>query len=161
MRLALAALIGTLLFQAALMAADPLEGTWNLNVQKSKGMDQTTSDSRLAMALKIESVGSNRYRQTIEWGNPTRHISETIETTNWDGKDYENDEGDKPDGYTMSIQRIDNGHILAIFKKNGKEYSRSEMSVSPDGQVATMHQWGTGRRTAKPFDLVLVYEKQQ
>jgi len=88
-------------------------------------------------------------------------MEQTVETTNWDGKDYANDEGDKPSGYTSSIQRIDTSHILIIFKKNGKEYQRAETSLSSDGKVETTHQWGSGRRTGKPFDMVLIYEKQQ
>ena len=113
--------------------------------------------------MKVEAAGSpNSYRDTLEWKNPDGKTEETVATVSQDGKDHANDrKGDTPGQYTSSIQRIDNSHVLETFKRNGKEYQRSESSVSADGKTQTTHQWGTGRTTDKPFDFVLIYEKQQ
>jgi len=159
MRLA-SLLFSGLVVAASGWAADPFVGNWKLNPDKSKG-DEATLKGRIATIIRIEPAGANSYRETAEWRNPDGKTEESIQTTGWDGKDHVNDRtGDAPGTYTSSVQRIDNSHTLQIFKKNGKEYQRSETAISADGKLQTTHQWGTGRATGKPFDVILVYEEQ-
>ena len=120
--------------------------------QVSKGLDPST---RIVVSEKIEAAGqTNSYRKTVEWKNPDGKIEETVTTATWDGKDQANDrKGDIPGEYTSSTQRVDNSRAVEIFKRNGKEYQRSEASISSDGRIQTHHQSGIGRTTGKPFDL--------
>jgi hypothetical protein len=79
-----------------------------------------------------------------------------------DGRDYEKD-STLPAGtgkFTIAWQRIDERHLLLIFKKSGQEYSRWATSVSLDGKVLTFRQWGFGRTAGKPFDFTLVVDKE-
>lgn len=62
--------------------------------------------------------------------------------------------------FTIAWQRIDERHLLLIFKKSGQEYSRRETSVSLDGKVLTFRQRGLGRTDGKPFDFTLVFDKE-
>jgi len=89
-----------------------------------------------------------------------------------DGKDYSNDSDGRdyekdsrlPAGtgtYTITWQRISERHHLLIFKKDGKEYSRRDVSISEEGKVLRFRQWGLGRTDGKPFDFTLIFNKAQ
>jgi hypothetical protein len=140
-----------LAFAAAVLAADPFVGTWKINVEKSSSTDPAADRGHaVGMKLLYEPVTPDSYR--ITWQRPERTA----------GRDYEKD-STVPAGtgtFTITWQRIDERHHLLVFKKSGKEYSRRDTSVSPDGTVLTFRQWGLGRSDGKPFDYTLVFDKE-
>ena len=117
--------------------------------------------------IVYEAVSPDSYRITIR-----RQDSERLTMlARLDGKNYSNDSDGRdfekdsklPAGsgtFTIQWQRIDEHHQLLVFKKNGQEYSRRDTSVSPDGKLLTLRQWGLGRSDGKPFDFTVVFEKQ-
>lgn len=155
------------LFAAALFAADPFVGTWNVNAQKSSNTDPSADWSQIkGMKLIYDAAAPNSYR--ITWQRPT---GATKMLARLDGKDYSNDSDGRdyekdstlPSGsgtFTIAWQRIDDRHHLLVFKKEGKEYSRRDTSVSGDGKQLIFRQWGLGRRDGKPFDFTLVFDKE-
>jgi hypothetical protein len=149
----------------ALFAADPFVGVWTLNPAQSKNAIPAANPQ--SGKVIYEAAGPDSYRITREAPNGATKILAWM-----DGKDYSNDSDGKdfekdsalPAGtgtFTIAWQRIDDLHQLQIFRKSGKEYSRRETSVSADGMVLTVHQWGLGRNNGQPFDNTRVYDKTQ
>jgi len=112
-------------------------------------------------------LDQNLYR--ITWQRPD---VTTKALARMDGKDYSNDSDGRdyekdsrlPAGtgtYTITWQRISERHHLLIFKKDGKEYSRRDVSISEEGKVLRFRQWGLGRTDGKPFDFTLIFNKAQ
>jgi hypothetical protein len=160
------ALVG-LVFATAALAADPFVGVWKINTERSSNTNPSADRAQAnGMKLVNEAVSPNSYR--ITWQRPDRA---TKMLARLDGKDYSNDSDGRdyekdsmlPAGtgiFTIAWQRIDERHLLLIFKKSGQEYSRRETSVSLDGKVLTFRQWGLGRTDGKPFDFTLVFDKE-
>ena len=145
---------------STLSAADPFVGTWKLNVAKSKGL---TESSQINQTITIEQAGPNTFRETITPGTRDGKLGTPfVRTAVWDGSEQpNNNRKDNPPGnYTILIAHPDPTHRSEVFKKDGKETQKAESTVSTDGKVQQVHQWGTGRTSNKPFDFVLVYEKQ-
>jgi hypothetical protein len=154
---------------AVAFAADPFVGTWNVNPAKSSNTDPSADWSQIAgYKLIYETISPSSYKITNL--RPAQHDNRTM-LARMDGKDYSNDSDGRdyekdstlPAGtgvYTIAWQRIDERHHLLIFRKDRKEYSRRDVSISADGKLLTMRQWGLGRRDGKPFDYTLAFDKE-
>ena len=158
-----------LTFAGVMFAADPFVGIWNINAGKSTNTNPVADRSQiLGRKLTYEAVSETSYR--IIMLRPGQGETRKM-LARMDGKDYSNDSDGRdyekdsilPSGtgtYTIAWQRIDKRHHLLIFKKEGKEYSRRDVSISRNGKVLTLRQWGLGRSDGKPFDYTLVFDKE-
>lgn len=135
-------------------AADPIVGTWTLNVSKSKfASPAPTSEMRTysesadgSISLAAKTVGADG--------------KQTSETSSFrlDGKEYPY-KSDTIDADSVSERRI-SSHVTAWkLKKNGKVVETGRRTVSRDGRTLTMIQRGTNARGEK-FTNIAVYDKE-
>jgi hypothetical protein len=157
-RLLQSAVITVLAFAASATLraqANPLLGTWKLDVTKSKFDPGPGYKSR---TRTVEAQGDG-VKYTFEGvsadGKPVAYGF----SVNFDGKDNPVT-GSMPNGAdTISAKRIDSNHYVATQKKGGKQVGISKVTVSKDGKITTVDARGTTASGAKSHD-VQVYDKQ-
>jgi hypothetical protein len=134
-------------------AADPVIGTWKLNLAKS------TFSSGPAPKSQIRSYAESA-RGTVL----------TLKTTGADGKETTATLAFKDDGkpYTvsgnfdfdmMSVKRVDALTVHSIQMKGGAIVGTGVRTLSKDGKTLTFAQKGT-RSSGVKYDDVLVYDRQ-
>ena len=131
--------------------ANPLLGTWKLNVAKSK---YTGTPMPKEMTRTVEAAGDSvkyTYAGTAADGSPVSYGF----TVKYDGKDYPMI-GTAPGGIDMiAIKRINANTYEATQKKAGKVAAHTTVEISKDGKVATITSKG-----ADSTSYVAVYDKQ-
>ena len=118
---------------AAEVAADPVVGTWKLNLAKStfgggpafKSQLRTYSHSAQGLTLKMKTVGADGKETTTQ---TTYHV---------DGKDYPS--MGNPDFDSLSGMRIDTNTTEFSLKRAGKPIGTIRRTVSKDGQTLTLN----------------------
>jgi hypothetical protein len=135
--------------------ANPLLGTWKLNVTKSK-FDPGPGYKSLTRTVEAQGDGVKYTFDGVSGdGKPVAYGF----SVNFDGKDNPVT-GSMPSGAdTISAKRIDSNHYVATQKKGGKEVGISKVTVSKDGKITTVDATGTTASGAKSHD-VQVYDKQ-
>jgi hypothetical protein len=135
--------------------SNPLVGTWNLNVAKSK-FDPGPGLKSLTRTVVADGDGVKyTFEGVTADGKPVAYGFSVA----FDGKDNPVS-GSMPSGAdTISAKRIDSNHYVATQKKGGKVVATSKVSVSKDGKVTSVDQTGTTASGAKSHD-VQVYDKQ-
>jgi hypothetical protein len=147
--------VGTILMigAGAALAADPVIGTWNLNVAKS-----------------TFSPGPALKSQTRSYAESAQGTTLTIKTTAADGKESTvtltfKDDG-KPYPVTgmsdfdmVSVTRVDASTVHSTQTKAGATVGTGVRTVSKDGKTLTFSQKGTHANGGK-YDDVLVYDRQ-
>jgi hypothetical protein len=146
------ALLSTLVLATAALAADAVDGTWKLDVAKSKfsgtapksgtrvyteGADGTTLDQKLVSADGKET---------------SMHASLT-----YDGKPHAmtgNPDADSGTGKSIDARTSD-----FTLSKGGKTIGTVHRVVSADGKTLTVHNKGT-HADGTSYDDTLVFEKQ-
>jgi hypothetical protein len=135
-----------------LAQAEPLVGTWKLDVAKSKfstGVGPRSQTRTWGADGKVSVSGVNAA------GAPVTY-SYTIKP---DGKPYPTT-GAVPNGAdSVSSKRIDASTIDSSFTKGGKATDTTRFAVSKDGRTLTLTAKGT-QADGKPLDDVLIYVKQ-
>ena len=131
--------------------ANPLLGTWKLNVAKSK---YTGTPMPKEMTRTVEADGDSvkyTYAGTAADGSSISYGF----TVKYDGKDYPMT-GNSPGGIDMiAIKRVNANTYEATQKKAGKVAANTKVEVSKDGKVATITSKGTDSTS-----YVAVYDKQ-
>ena len=130
--LAMAAAGGLALAAAA--TPDPVIGSWELNIAKSKfttgpvlkSQSRTYSQSGDSIALVIKSVGSDGKETTMQT------------TYKLDGKDYP--VTGAPGWDTISGKQVDSNTAEFTVKKGGKVIGKISRTVSKDGKTLTSRQ---------------------
>jgi hypothetical protein len=130
--LAMAAAGGLALAAAA--TPDPVIGSWELNIAKSKfttgpvlkSQSRTYSQSGDSIAVVIKSVGSDGKETTMQT------------TYKLDGKDYP--VTGAPGWDTISGKQVDSNTAEFTVKKGGKVIGRISRTVSKDGKTLTSRQ---------------------
>jgi hypothetical protein len=139
--------------ELAAQAADPVIGTWELNVAKSKYSagravkSETRTYAPAGKDIKVTSKGVD------DAGKPTSQSW----TLSYDGKDRP--QTGSPDADTLSVKRIDAHHAEFTQKRAGKAVITGTRTISPDGKVMTITSKGTNR-AGQTIDNVEVYEKR-
>jgi hypothetical protein len=132
--------------------ANPLVGTWKLNVAKSK---YTGSPMPKEMTRTVEAAGDSvkyTYAGTAADGSSVSYSF----TVKYDGKDYPMN-GTAPGGVDMiAVKRISSNSYEATQKKAGKVVANTKVEVSKDGKVTTITSKSAGDSTG----YVAVYDKQ-
>jgi hypothetical protein len=139
--------------QLVAQGADPIVGTWELNVAKStyKPGPAPKSETRTyvmaGQEIKATSTGVDGTGKptTGEW------------TVNYDGKDRPMT-GD-PDADSLSLKRVDAFTTEFTEKKAGKVVITGTRAISRDGKVMTITTTGTNAK-GQAINNVLVFEKQ-
>jgi hypothetical protein len=151
--LAAATVLSLVLGQSVANPADPLDGTWELNVAKSRfdpgpaPRSQTRTYESDGQTVHMTSKGVNAEGQetTVEY------------TASYDGKDAPIT--GSPVADTISIKRIDESTTEATLKKNGKVVSVSTRVVSSDGKQMSVTTTGTSAK-GQPIRSELVFERK-
>ena len=134
-------------------AADPLNGTWELNLAKSK-YDPGPAPKKQTRTYEVAGDTVKYTAKGIDAaGKPT--LVEHKAT--YDGKDYPLT--GSPEADTISLKRIDGSTSEATLKKAGKVVTVNTRVVSKDGKVMTVTGKGTNAKGEK-VNNVLVFDKR-
>lgn len=150
--LAVVAAIGSVA-SAGAPAADPVVGTWRLNVSKSsfiagpalKAQTRTYSQSGPSITLVMKSMGADGSEAT----------SQT--TYQLDGKDYP--VKGNADFDSLSAQQVDGNTAKFTLKKGGKTVGTTRRTVSKDGKTLTSSMKLTTAK-GEASENELVFDKQ-
>jgi riboflavin biosynthesis pyrimidine reductase len=145
-----AATSGVAIAEAA--APDPVIGTWQLNVSKSKftpgpaskSQTRTYSQSAQGITVTIKTVGADGKEDTVQ------------STYQLDGKDYPVTGADYD---SLSAKRVDSNTAEFTLKKAGKAVGTISRTVSKDGKTLTVKSKGTTAKGEKS-ESVQVFDKQ-
>jgi uncharacterized ParB-like nuclease family protein len=147
--------VGTILMigTGAALAADPVIGTWKLNVAKStfspgpalKSQIRTYAESAHGTMLTIKTMAADGKESTA-----------TL-TFKEDGKPYS--VSGNPDLDMVSVTRVDPLTVHSTQTKAGATVGTGVRTVSKDGKTLTFAQKGTHANGGK-YDDVLVYDRQ-
>ena len=136
---------------AAAQAADPMIGTWKLNVAKS----QTTNKSGTTV---IEAVG-NGVKATVDMVGADGTAYHWTWTASYDGRDMPVT-GNTPYGAgTASLTRVDARTVKIVGKVDGKVVVNQTITTSADGKTRTVVSTGTDAK-GRPVESTAVYDKQ-
>jgi hypothetical protein len=132
--------------------ANPLVGTWKLNVAKSK---YTGTPMPKEMTRTVAADGDSVKYTFAGTAADGSAISYSF-TVKYDGKDYPIS-GTAPGGIDMiAIKRINANSYEATQKKAGKAVANIKTEVSKDGKVTTI----TSKSAVDSNHYVAVYDKQ-
>jgi hypothetical protein len=146
------ALLSTLLLGTTAFAADAVDGTWKLNVAKSKisGMapksaTRVYTEGADGLTLDQKVVGADGKEMSMH------------ATLTYDGKDHPI--SGNPDAETVASKAIDAHTSDFTLKKGGKVVGSVHRVVSADGKTLTVHNTGT-HADGKTYDDTLIFDKQ-
>jgi hypothetical protein len=146
------ALLTTVLFAGPALAADPIVGSWKLNVAKSK----FSSGQELKASTRVYSEANGVY--TLEQkltGADGKEMSYRVEYS--DGKDTKQSANGPLD--TTHAKKVDANTWDFDLKKDGKVVGHVHRVVSADGKTLTVHNTGM-MLSGVSGDQTLVYDKQ-
>jgi hypothetical protein len=146
------ALSGSSLFA---QAADPLMGTWTLNLAKSKYNPASAAPKSQLVTFEAAGQGVKVSAKGVDAkGQPTS----TAYTANFDGKDYP--VTGVPAYDAVALRRTSRWSYQGARKKAGKVVQTYSVTISRDGKTATNRTQGTGGDGQK-IDHLIVFDKQQ
>jgi hypothetical protein len=145
-------MLATVLFAGPAFAADPIVGSWKLNVAKSKfGSGQ---ELKAASRVYTEANGVYTLDQKLT-GADGKEISYRVQYS--DGKDMKQDSGGPVD--TTHANKVDANTWDFDLKKDGKVVGHVHRVVSADGKTLTVHNTGM-MLSGVTGDQTLVFAKQ-
>ena len=145
------ALITALLLAAPVFAADPIVGTWKLNVAKSHFGEGTAATAGTRTYTEANGVYTLDQKLTEAGG---KELSGQAQYQN--GKETKQSGG--PIDSTLAKKVSENTWNFEL-KKDGKVVGRVHRVVSADGKRLTVHNTGT-RLDGVSGDETLVFDKQ-
>jgi hypothetical protein len=135
------------------VAADNHDGTWKLNVAKSKILPGPAPKS---LTTKRETVG-NSAKTVFDGVDPDGKTIHYEYTATFDGKDCPIT--GSPNFDAISLKRIDADTFEWVTKKGGKEVTRGRTLYSKDGKTRTQTEKSKDAK-GQEVTSILVYEKQ-
>jgi hypothetical protein len=145
-------LLSTLFLGTTALAADAVDGTWKLNVAKSKfsgtapkSGTRVYSESADGTTLDQKNIGADGKEMSM-------HV-----TLAYDGKPHT--ATGNPDGDSVTGKAIDSHTSDFTVTKDGKVTGSVHRVVSADGKTLTVHNKGTHADGSK-YDDTLVYDRQ-
>ena len=139
--------------QTLAQGTDPSNGTWVLNLEKSKfdpgpaPKSQTRTYEVVGGVVKMSGKGVDAEGKDTQMNF----------TGSYDGKDFPTT--GNPDADTISLKRIDDSTVEATLKRAGKVVSTSTRAISKDGKVLTIKGKGTNAKGEK-FQNTMVFDRQ-
>ena len=140
-------------FALSAQAADPIVGTWKLNVAKST---YSPGPAPKSISAKIEAAGEGE-KLTADGVRGDDKPIRLEYTAQYDGKD--NPITGSPTADTVSLKRLDANTTERTEKKGGKVTQTVTRKVSDDGKTMTVTYKGTDAK-GQPINNVGVFEKQ-
>lgn len=134
-------------------ADDPSNGTWKLNIEKSK-FDSGPAPKSSTVTVKIEHGTETYAGETTDAAGKTTKMSFTAKLDGTDSPVTGNPMGD-----TISIKHPSPSKLVATIKKGGKETVTVHVVVSADGKSRTATYSGKNPDGKAVHD-VMVYDKQ-
>jgi hypothetical protein len=147
-------ILATVLFAVPAFAADPIVGTWKLDVAKSK----FSSGQELKAATRVYSEANGVYTLDQKMtGADGKEISYSVQYS--DGKDMKQAANGMTGLDTTHAKKINANTWDFDLKKDGKVVGHVHRVVSADGKTLTVHNSGmmVGGATG---DQTLVFTKQ-
>ena len=145
--------LAAVFFASPSFAADPVVGTWKLNVAKSK----FNTGAALIAGTRIYTEANGLYTLDQKLtGADGKEIS--LRTQYRDGKDVKNIAGPSSTDTTLA-KKIDANTWDFDLKKDGKVVGHVHRVVSADGKTLTVHNTGVQLSGAKG-DETLVFDNQ-
>jgi|SRR5215831_7587446 len=145
-------MLATVLFSATAFAADPIVGSWNLNVAKSKFSPGQSLTAGTRVYTEANGVYTLEQKLT---GKDGKEMSSHARYS--DGKDVKQEADGGPD--TTHAKKIDANTWDFDLKKDGKVVGHVHRVVSADGKTLTVHNTGT-LLSGRTGDETLVFDKQ-
>ena len=142
---------GNLAFAAG--AADPVVGTWNLNLAKSTFTPGPAPKS----ATRTYATTANGIALTYSQVNADGTTASGASTFKLDGKDYAIT--GSPDYDALSLTRLNGSTIRSQQKMKGKAVGTTMRTVSAGGRVLTLDSTRTDVKGMKHHD-IQVFDKQ-
>jgi hypothetical protein len=150
-----ALLFATLLVSVGLLAVDdPLIGTWQLNLAKSKYNPGPPPRSQI---LNYTPFGNKGLKVRAEIADAQGNKTVTEYSANYDAKDYP--VTGSPDADTVSMKHIDAATAERTYTKAGKVTTFARRAVSRDGKILTITINGANANGQR-VNNVLVFDKQ-
>jgi hypothetical protein len=132
--------------------ADPVNGTWTLNLAKSKFSGAPPQSETRRYEVSGDGVKTSTDRVDSQ-GKPLH----TESAPKYDGKDYPIT--GNPDADTVAVTRVDAYSTMSTLKKAGRPVVKTTRTVAKDGKTMTITVQGTNAKGEK-IDNVLVFDKQ-
>ena len=139
--------------EAAGQGTDPLVGTWELNVAKSKFVPGPAPKSE----TRTYAVSGADIKATSKGVNASGEATAAEWTVNYDGK--ERPLVGNPNADSLSLKRVDASTVEFTQRKAGKVVATGTRKISADGKVMTITTTGTNAKGQK-VDEVEVFEKR-
>jgi hypothetical protein len=145
--------IATAAVALAAADADPVVGTWKLNVAKSKfnSGQAPKSETRTYVVSGKDIKASSK---VVDANGKSTGSSWIV---NYDGKDRP--ETGNPDADMLAVKRVDASTTEFTQKRAGKVVASGTRTISADGKVMTITTKGTDAH-GQAIDTVQVFEKQ-
>jgi hypothetical protein len=145
-------MLTTMLFAGPALAADPIVGTWKLNVAKSK----FSSGQELKASTRVYTEANGVYTLDQKLtGADGKEISYRVQYK--DGKDMKQETGGPVD--TTHAKKVDANTWDFDLKKDGKVVGHVHRVVSVDGKTLTVHNTGM-MISGVTGDQALVFDRQ-
>jgi hypothetical protein len=132
--------------------ADPLSGTWELDLAKSKFSGPAPKSQ-----TRTYDVAGDSVKLTSKGVSADGHPTAVQFNARFDGKDYPIT--GLPNADTIALERIDAFRATSTLKKNGKVAITSTRTIAKDGKTMTIKSKGTDAKGEK-IDDVLVFVKR-
>jgi hypothetical protein len=129
-----------------------LEGTWTLNVAKSK-FNPGPAPKSMTLTYAVAPGGLKIAAHVVPAEGPDQHWEMTYKS---DGKDYP--VTGNPNADSISHQGMQDGRTQSTFKKGGKVTAVNLRTLSADGKTLTIESKGTDDK-GQPMHNVQVFEK--
>jgi hypothetical protein len=151
-RIVAIALLSMLFFGTAAFAADAVDGTWKLNVAKSKFSGTAPKSGTRVYTESADGISLDQKMVGADGKEMSMHV-----TLKYDGKDHPitgNPDADSGAGKAVDAHTTD-----FTLKRGGKEVGTVHRVVSADGKTLTINNKGT-HSDGKTYDDTLVFDKQ-
>ena len=133
-------------------AADPVIGTWQINLAKSKFSPGPAPKSDTRTYAATADGTSMTWKVTTADGKDMV-VQSTFKT---DGKDYSIT--GTPNFDTLTLKQVDANKVESQQKLGGKVIGKTTRTVSDDGKVLTLKSKGTGA-DGKAYENEQVYDR--
>ena len=141
--LACCGVCGILIASAFGQAANPLAGTWELDLSKSDFTPETAIRERTMVFTPVDNGMTCKMTTLTERGNG-RVTTESTYTAHFDNKEVPIDNSPLD---TVILKRIDAANYERTGKVRGQEVETATMKISPDGKTLTVATTGSNGGT--------------
>ena len=133
---------------SAAAAGDPMEGTWKLNLAKSKYNPGPAPQSSI-VTIKIENNTETYSAENVDAAGTATHGAFAVKL---DGSEAPVTGLSYAD--TISIKRISPNHVVATLRKDGKVAMTVNVQVAADGTSRTLVYTGKNAEGKAEHDVV-------